>query len=74
MRAQLKLHYWELKFKKQLKFQSYIEKLCRKAAYKLHALRRIRKYLTVKKTKFLDNAFISSHLSYAPLIWNFAAK
>ena len=38
-----------VKFDKQLKFKSHIEELCRKTAYRLHALRRIRKYLTVEK-------------------------
>ena len=45
---------------KQLKFKSHILELCRKAGYKLHALRRIRKYLTVKKAELLANAFITS--------------
>ena len=48
--------------------------MCRKDADKLHALRRIKKYLTVKKAKLLDNALINSHFSYASLIWNFAGK
>ena len=37
-----------VKIDKQLNFKSHIEELFRKAAYELHALRRIRKYLTVK--------------------------
>ena len=49
-----------------------------KCAYKLHALRRIRKYLTVEKAKLLAkllaNAFINSQFTYAPLIWMFAGK
>ena len=48
------------------------EKNC--AAYKLHALRRIRKYLTVEKAKLLANAFINSQFTYGPLIWMFAGK
>ena len=59
---------------KQLKFKSHIEELCRKAAYKMNALRRIRKYLTVKKAKLLANAFINSQFTYAPLIWMFGRK
>ena len=62
------------KIDKQLKFKSLIEGLCRKANYKLHALRRIRKYLTVEKAKLLANAFINSNFTYAPLIWMFAGK
>ena len=63
-----------VKTDKKLKFKSHIEELCRKAAYKLHALHRIRKYLTVEKAKLLANAFINSPFSYAPLIWMFAGK
>ena len=62
-----------VKIDKQLKFKSPIE-LYRKGAYKLHALRRIRKYLTVEKAKLLANAFINSQFTYAPLIWMFAGK
>ena len=63
-----------VKIEKQLKFKSHIEELCRKAAYKLHALRRIRKYLTVEKAKLLANAFINSQFTYASLIYMFAGK
>ena len=49
----------EVKINKQLKFRSHTEELYRKAAYKLHALRRIRKYLTVEEANLLANAFIS---------------
>ena len=55
-------------------FKSRIEELCRKAVYKLHASRRIRKYLIVKKVKLLANAVINSQFTYAPLIWMFAGK
>ena len=63
-----------VKIDQQLEFKSHIEELCRKAAYKLHALRRIRKYLTVEKAKLLANAFINSQFTYAPLIWMFTGK
>ena len=63
-----------VKTDKQLKFKSLIEGLCRKANYKLHALRRIRKYLAVEKAKLLADAFINSQFTYAPLIWMFAGK
>ena len=41
---------------------------------KLHALRRIRKYLTLDKAKLLGNAFIGNRFNYAPLIWMFCHK
>ena len=48
--------------------------LCSTANYKLHALRRIRKYLTLEKPKLLCNAFINSQLNYAPAIQMFCRK
>ena len=59
---------------KNLTFKTHISELCRRASYKLHSLRRIRKYLTVEKAKLLANAFINSQFNYAPLIWMFANK
>ena len=59
---------------KVLNFIKHIENLCGTAQYKLHALRRIRKYLTLDKAKLLANAFIDSQLNYAPLIWMFWNK
>ena len=63
-----------IKTDKNLTFKNHISELCRRASYKLHTLRRIRKYLTVKKAKLLANAFIKSQFNYAPLIWMFANK
>ena len=39
----------------QLKFRKHTENLCKKTSFKLHALRRIRKFLTVQKTRILAN-------------------
>ena len=41
--------------------------------YKLHALKRIRKYLALE-AKLPSNAFIDSYFNYAPLIWMFCQK
>ena len=57
-----------------LKFKKHINELWRKASYKLHALERIRRYLSVEKVKLLSNAFIDSQFNYAPLMWMFAGK
>ena len=59
---------------KALNLKKHIKTLCRSAQYKLHALRRIRKYLTLDKAKLLGNAFIDSQFNYAPLIWMFCHK
>ena len=40
----------------QLTFKDHINILCCRASLKLHALRRIRKYLTTDKAKLLYNA------------------
>ena len=58
----------------ELKFKKHINELCRKASYKLHALLKIRRYLSVVKARLLANAFIDSHFNYVPLIWMFAGK
>ena len=58
----------------ELKFKKHIEDLCKKASYKLHALRRIRGYLTVEKARILAKGLIDSQFNYAPLIWMFAGK
>ena len=57
-----------------LTFKDHIDRLCRNASYKLHALRRIRKYLTADKAKVLYNTFINSQFSYACIIWMFCRK
>ena len=42
-----------IKIDDKLSFKIYIENICRKAKYKLHALQRIRKYLSTEKAKAL---------------------
>ena len=63
-----------IKINKNLTCKKHISGICRRASYKLHTLRRIRKHLTVEKAKLLANAFIKSQFNYAPLIWMFANK
>ena len=57
-----------------LTFNNHINNLCRTANYKQHALRRIRKYLSLDKAELLCNAFINSQFNYAPLVWMFCRK
>ena len=59
---------------KNLTFKKHVGNLVCKAQYKLHALRRIRKFLTIENAKILGNAFIDSQFNYAPLIWMFCRK
>ena len=65
---------FEITIHYELKFKKHINELCRRASYKLLALQRMRRYLSVDKAKLLANAFIDSQLNYAPLIWMFAGK
>ena len=55
---------------KVLNFSKHTDKLCRNAQYKLHPLRRIRKYLSLEKAKMLGNAFIDSQFNYALLTFS----
>ena len=54
---------------KHLGFKKHIDSLGWNANYKLHALRRMRKYLLVEKAKLLGNVFIHSWSNSAPLTW-----
>ena len=58
----------------RLTFKDHVGTLCSTANYKLYALRRIRKYLTLEKAKLLYNAFINSQFNYASVIWIFCRK
>ena len=44
----------------KLKFDAHIDKLCKTASFKLHALRRVIKFLTPKQAKLLANSFANS--------------
>ena len=57
-----------------LKFSTHINELSRKTSYNFHALQRIRRYISVDKSKLLATAFIDSQFNYATLIWMFAGK
>ena len=49
---------YELKLKKK-----HINELCWKTSYKLHALQRIRSYLSIDKARLLANTFIESQFN-----------
>ena len=57
-----------------LTFKDHVVMFCSAIKYRLHALKRIRKYLTLKKAKQLYNAFINSKFNYASVIWMFCCK
>ena len=56
-------------FDNELNFKTHVNKLCKKAGQKLHALARISNFMSLNKRKVMMNAFISSQFSYCPLIW-----
>ena len=64
----------DLTIDNRLTFKDHISILCRRANLKLHALRRMRKYLTTVEAKLLYNAFINSQFNYASIIWMFCHK
>ena len=58
----------------RLTFKDHINILLRRASFKLHALRRIRKCLTAVKAKLLYNALVNSQSNYASIISMFRNK
>ena len=60
----------------KLKFDAYIDKLCKTARFKLHALLKIRKIntLSLEQAKLLANSFVNTQFVYAPLILMFTSK
>ena len=59
---------------KKIAFKKHIENFRWKAQYKLHVLRRMRKFLAIEKAKILGNVFIDNHFNYAPLLWMLCTK
>ena len=58
----------------RLTFKDHVDMFCSTINYKLHALRSIRKYLTLEKAKLLNNAFVISQFNYVFAIWMFCRK
>ena len=57
-----------------LTFETHVESLCKKASQKLNALLRVTWSLNFDQRKLLLNAFITSHFSYAPVVWMFQSR
>ena len=58
----------------KLTFDPHMEQLCKKGTQKLHALKRIAQYMTIKQKKLIMNTLIKSQLSYSPLTWMFHSR
>ena len=56
-------------FDNKLNFKTHINKLCKKASQKLHALARMSNFMSCQQKKNIMNAFILSQFSYCPRIW-----
>ena len=57
-----------------LTFETHVESLCKKASQKLNALLLVTWSLNFDQRKLLLNAFITSHFSYAPVVWMFHSR
>lgn len=59
---------------KELKFDTHITNLCKKASAKIKSLGRIRTCLDLNQTKLLLNSYILSAFNYCPIVWMFCSK
>ena len=58
----------------KLNFNEHVDKICKKANDKLHALARITKFLSSDKLRILMKTFIKSQFNYCPLTWMFHSR
>ena len=58
----------------KLKWDVYVETICKKAHRKLSALSRITNYMELPKRRILMNAFFKAQLNYCPIIWMFHSR
>ena len=55
-----------------ISFDKHVGDLCKTAASRLNALKRLRPFITNEKTrKSLVHAFVLAHFNYCPLVWYF---
>ena len=52
-----------------LNFEEHVSSLLKEANKKLHALMRIKKYLTQDRLRLMMKTFIESQFNYCPLVW-----
>ena len=58
----------------ELKFDTHLKNICKKANQKLSVLSRISNYMSTNHSKLLVNSFIKSQFNYCPLIWMFCSR
>ena len=59
---------------KNVSMTDHIQKMCKQASNKLHALARISSYLSEHQKKILMKSFILSQFSYCPIIWMYCHR
>ena len=67
---------WQVNFlritlENQLKLDSHVLNICKKAGRKLSALTRMMPYLSFEKKRNLMKTFFESQFKYSPLVWMF---
>ena len=63
-----------IKIDNKLTFDDHVTSICTKASQKLHALSRVRNFMTLKQAKIILKTFILSHFGYCPLVWMFHSR
>ena len=63
-----------IKIDSKLMFGSHVKSLSKKASQNLNTLSRVAYQLDFNQTKLLLNAFITSQISYAPVVWMFHSR
>ena len=58
----------------KLNFDEHVNKLCKKASQKIHALARISNFMSQEKLRIIMKAFIESQFGYCPLVWMFHSR
>ena len=57
-----------------LSFENHINSICKKASQKLNALAGIAPYMNKQKRRTTTTSFVTSQVSYCPLIWMFHSR
>ena len=59
---------------KNLKFETHVNEICKKASRKLTALACMARIMPLYKKKILMNSFVQSQFSYCPMLWMFCSR
>jgi len=63
-----------INIKNKMTFDDHVTSICTKASQKLHALSRVRNFMTLKQAKIILKTFILSHFGDCPLVWMFHSR